>query len=51
MVLTLLVLGMVPSLAGTVPLWRVVILHEGGTFLVGLNSLKLLSDKLSWAWA
>ena len=45
--LALMVLGMIPSLAGALPLWCVVMLHEGGTFLVRLNGLRLLSDKLS----
>ncbi|MES2273576.1 MAG: cation-translocating P-type ATPase [Chlamydiota bacterium] len=31
-----------PALLGWVPLWMAVILHEGGTVLVGLNSLRLL---------
>lgn len=31
-----------PALAGFIPLWLAVILHEGGTVLVGLNALRLL---------
>ncbi len=31
-----------PALLGIVPLWVAVIMHEGGTVLVGLNSLRLL---------
>lgn len=31
-----------PALLGLVPLWAAVLLHEGGTVLVGLNSLRLL---------
>jgi heavy metal translocating P-type ATPase len=31
-----------PALAGFVPLWLAVIMHEGGTVLVGLNALRLL---------
>ena len=31
-----------PALIGYIPLWLAVILHEGGTVLVGLNSLRLL---------
>lgn len=31
-----------PALLGLVPLWLAVMLHEGGTVLVGLNSLRLL---------
>jgi heavy metal translocating P-type ATPase len=34
-----------PALLGLVPLWAAVILHEGGTVLVGLNSLRLLRKK------
>lgn len=30
------------ALAGWIPLWLAVILHEGGTVLVGLNALRLL---------
>lgn len=40
----LLVIGLAttPALLGLVPLWLAVVLHEGGTILVGLNSLRLL---------
>ncbi|MCE5318495.1 MAG: cation-translocating P-type ATPase [Parachlamydia sp.] len=31
-----------PALAGIVPLWLAVVMHEGGTVLVGLNALRLL---------
>jgi len=31
-----------PALLGWVPLWLAVVLHEGGTVLVGLNALRLL---------
>ncbi|MBM3207494.1 MAG: cation-translocating P-type ATPase [Chlamydiae bacterium] len=31
-----------PAILGLVPLWAAVLLHEGGTVLVGLNSLRLL---------
>ena len=34
-----------PALLGLVPLWAAVLLHEGGTVLVGLNSLRLLRSK------
>lgn len=34
-----------PALLGWVPLWLAVVLHEGGTVLVGLNSLRLLRKK------
>lgn len=30
-----------PALLGWIPLWAAVLLHEGGTVLVGLNSLRL----------
>lgn len=33
-----------PALAGLVPLWLAVIMHEGGTVLVGLNALRLLKN-------
>lgn len=45
--LAFMALGLLPSLAGALPLWLVVTLHEGGTFVVGLNGLRLLSDRLS----
>lgn len=32
----------IPALAGLVPLWLAVVLHEGGTVIVGLNGLRLL---------
>lgn len=35
-------LATTPALLGIIPLWLAVILHEGGTVLVGLNSLRLL---------
>lgn len=31
-----------PALTGMIPLWLAVVLHEGGTVLVGLNALRLL---------
>lgn len=34
-----------PALAGLVPLWAAVLIHEGGTVLVGLNGLRLLSKE------
>ncbi|MGA8164757.1 MAG: cation-translocating P-type ATPase [Waddliaceae bacterium] len=37
-----IVIASFPALAGWVPLWLAVILHEGGTVLVGLNALRLL---------
>lgn len=38
-------LATTPALLGLVPLWVAVLLHEGGTVLVGLNSLRLLRDR------
>jgi Cd2+/Zn2+-exporting ATPase len=32
----------IPALLGFVPLWMAVLLHEGGTIIVGLNGLRLL---------
>jgi len=40
--LFVIVFATTPALLGLVPLWVAVILHEGGTVLVGLNSLRLL---------
>jgi len=40
--LGVILLATTPALLGWVPLWIAVILHEGGTVLVGLNSLRLL---------
>lgn len=40
--LAVIVIATTPALLGWVPLWLAVILHEGGTVLVGLNSLRLL---------
>ncbi len=40
--LCVIVFATTPALLGLVPLWLAVIMHEGGTVLVGLNSLRLL---------
>ncbi len=44
--LTLAILAIItaslPALLGFIPLWLAVIMHEGGTVLVGLNALRLL---------
>jgi heavy metal translocating P-type ATPase len=40
--LAVILLATTPALLGYIPLWIAVILHEGGTVLVGLNSLRLL---------
>ncbi len=34
-----------PALLGWIPLWMAVVLHEGGTVIVGLNALRLLGKK------
>lgn len=40
--LSVIFLATTPALLGLVPLWLAVVLHEGGTVLVGCNSLRLL---------
>ena len=40
--LGVILLASTPALLGLVPLWAAVLLHEGGTVLVGINSLRLL---------
>jgi len=40
--LSVICLVSLPALLGWIPLWLAVIPHEGGTVLVGLNSLRLL---------
>lgn len=37
-----IIFASLPALGGYVPLWLAVVLHEGGTILVGLNALRLL---------
>ena len=37
-----IIAGTIPSLLGVLPLWLAVIVHEGGTVLVGLNAIRLL---------
>ncbi|MBI3901267.1 MAG: heavy metal translocating P-type ATPase, partial [Chlamydiia bacterium] len=39
--LLLITVASIPSLLGLLPLWAAVLLHEGGTLLVGVNSLRL----------
>lgn len=39
-----IVCGSIPAIAGILPLWLAVIVHEGGTVLVGLNAIRLLRD-------
>ncbi len=43
--LSIILLVTTPALLGLIPLWLAVLLHEGGTILVGLNSLRLLKSK------
>ena len=40
--LGIICLASLPALLGLIPLWLAVVLHEGGTVLVGLNGLRLL---------
>ncbi|GAV74863.1 E1-E2_ATPase domain-containing protein/Hydrolase domain-containing protein [Cephalotus follicularis] len=47
--LTCIVLASLPSVLGFLPLWLTVLLHEGGTLLVCLNSVRALSDP-RWSW-
>lgn len=43
---SLIIVGIsIPALFGLIPLWLAVICHEGGTVVVGLNSLRLLKNK------
>ncbi|XP_057984632.1 probable cadmium/zinc-transporting ATPase HMA1, chloroplastic, partial [Hevea brasiliensis] len=42
--LTRIVLASLPSVLGFLPLWLTVLLHEGGTLLVCLNSIRALND-------
>lgn len=42
---TVIVFASFLALCGVIPLWLAVILHEGGTVLVGLNGLRLLRKK------
>ncbi len=41
-----ILLAILPALAGWLPLWAAVCLHEGGTVLVGLNALRLLKKRM-----
>ncbi|MDE3055744.1 MAG: cadmium-translocating P-type ATPase [Verrucomicrobiota bacterium] len=43
--LTIICTATLPSLLGWLPLWAAVLLHEGGTLLVGCNSLRLYTQK------
>lgn len=37
-----ILIASIPALSGVLPLWLAVVMHEGGTVLVGLNGLRLL---------
>ncbi len=37
-----ILIATIPAIAGMIPLWLAVLMHEGGTVLVGLNALRLL---------
>ncbi|XP_031385394.1 probable cadmium/zinc-transporting ATPase HMA1, chloroplastic isoform X2 [Punica granatum] len=46
--LTSIFIASLPSVLGFLPLWLTVLLHEGGTLLVCLNSIRALNDP-SWS--
>lgn len=49
--LSSIILAALPSVLGFLPLWLTVLLHEGGTLLVCLNSARALNDPVScWNW-
>lgn len=43
--LTAICMAAIPALIGVIPLWLAVVMHEGGTVLVGLNALRLLGKR------
>ncbi|QDP16882.1 hypothetical protein Tsubulata_009111 [Turnera subulata] len=47
--LTCIILASLSSVLGFLPLWLTVLLHEGGTLLVCLNSIRALNDPM-WSW-
>ncbi|KAL5556924.1 hypothetical protein UlMin_039160 [Ulmus minor] len=47
--LTSILLASLPSVLGFLPLWLTVLLHEGGTLLVCLNSIRALNNP-NWSW-
>ncbi|XP_057959241.1 probable cadmium/zinc-transporting ATPase HMA1, chloroplastic isoform X2 [Malania oleifera] len=47
--LSCIVFAALPSVLGFLPLWLTVLLHEGGTLLVCLNSVRALNDP-TWSW-
>ncbi|KAH7447119.1 hypothetical protein KP509_01G092000 [Ceratopteris richardii] len=49
--LSCIFIAALPSVLGFLPLWLTVLLHEGGTLLVCLNSARALNDPSdSWNW-
>ncbi|PON35340.1 P-type ATPase, subfamily IB [Parasponia andersonii] len=47
--LSCIVMASLPSVMGFLPLWLTVLLHEGGTLLVCLNSIRALNNP-TWSW-
>ncbi|KAI4315008.1 hypothetical protein L6164_027861 [Bauhinia variegata] len=47
--LSCIVMASLPSVLGFLPLWLTVLLHEGGTLLVCLNSIRALNEP-TWSW-
>ncbi|KAI3878207.1 hypothetical protein MKX03_009734 [Papaver bracteatum] len=47
--LACILLAALPSVLGFLPLWLTVLLHEGGTLLVCLNSIRA-SNNPTWSW-
>ncbi|XP_019076602.1 probable cadmium/zinc-transporting ATPase HMA1, chloroplastic isoform X2 [Vitis vinifera] len=47
--LSCILLASLPSVLGFLPLWLTVLLHEGGTLLVCLNSVRALNEP-TWSW-
>lgn len=49
--LSCIFIAALPSVMGFLPLWLTVLLHEGGTLLVCLNSVRALNDpRDGWNW-
>lgn len=49
--LSCIFIAALPSVMGFLPLWLTVLLHEGGTLLVCLNSVRALNDpRDGWSW-
>ncbi|KAG9440353.1 hypothetical protein H6P81_020518 [Aristolochia fimbriata] len=47
--LSCIIFASLPSVLGFLPLWLTVLLHEGGTLIVCLNSIRALNDP-TWSW-